>query len=69
MVEILLTYAHHGASLLRLDAIGFMWKDLGTGCMHLPQVRVLTERTRNSNRMLSTVLCMAWEAPSFLASE
>jgi len=34
---VLLFYAEQGASLLRLDAIGFLWKEIGTTCMHLPQ--------------------------------
>jgi len=37
IVEVLLFYAEQGASLLRLDAIGFLWKEIGTTCMHLPQ--------------------------------
>jgi len=37
IVEILLEYARQGARYLRLDAVGFLWKELGTTCMHLPQ--------------------------------
>lgn len=46
----ILDYARHGARFIRLDAIGFIWKDLGTACMHLPEcheiiklIRVLLE--------------------------
>lgn len=38
LTDVLLQYAIKGASSIRLDAIGFMWKESGTGCMHLPQV-------------------------------
>ena len=37
IVELLLFYVKMGAKAIRLDAIGFMWKELGTSCMHLPQ--------------------------------
>jgi glucosylglycerate phosphorylase len=37
MIDILLFYVTQGASLLRLDAVGFLWKEIGTRCMHLPQ--------------------------------
>lgn len=33
----LLDYVAHGARLLRLDAIAFLWKEPGTSCLHLPQ--------------------------------
>ena len=37
VTEVLLNYVAHGAGLLRLDAIAFLWKELGTSCLHLPQ--------------------------------
>jgi glucosylglycerate phosphorylase len=37
IIELLLFYVKMGAKAIRLDAIGFMWKELGTNCMHLPQ--------------------------------
>ncbi|HEX6255000.1 MAG TPA: alpha-amylase family glycosyl hydrolase [Euzebyales bacterium] len=35
--EVLLDYVAKGASILRLDAIAYLWKELGTTCIHLPQ--------------------------------
>lgn len=37
MTEILVEYAFNGATSIRLDAIGFMWKISGTNCMHLKE--------------------------------
>ncbi len=37
IMELLLFYVSKGAKAIRLDAIGFMWKEIGTTCMHLPQ--------------------------------
>lgn len=37
MVQALLFYVEKGATLLRLDAIAYLWKTVGTPCIHLPQ--------------------------------
>ncbi len=37
IIDVLLDYVCHGADFIRLDAIGFMWKKVGTECIHLPQ--------------------------------
>ncbi len=37
VTDILLRYVAHGAGLLRLDAIAFLWKRVGTSCLHLPE--------------------------------
>ena len=46
IVELLLFYAEQGASLIRLDAVGFMWKELSTPCIHLPQCHALIQVMR-----------------------
>ena len=37
MVRVLLHYVTRGARLIRLDAIAYLWKEMGTNCIHLPQ--------------------------------
>jgi len=37
MVQILLDYHRRGADVIRLDAITYLWKELGTSCANLPQ--------------------------------
>jgi sucrose phosphorylase len=37
IIDVLLFYVKNGATLLRLDAIGYMWKEIGTNCIHLKQ--------------------------------
>lgn len=37
IIELLLFYAEKGAGFIRLDAIGYLWKEIGTSCIHLPQ--------------------------------
>lgn len=45
----LLRYVGHGARMLRLDAVAFLWKEVGTPCIHLP-------RTHEIIRLWRTVL-------------
>ena len=37
MIEILLHYVERGAQIIRLDAIAYLWKKIGTSCIHLPE--------------------------------
>ena len=46
MTDILLEYAYKGAASIRLDAIGFIWKESGTSCMHLPQTHAIIQLWR-----------------------
>lgn len=41
IAEVLLTLANKGVDIFRLDAIPYMWKELGTTSMNLPQVHTL----------------------------
>ena len=37
ILDVLLMYAERGADFIRLDAIAYLWKEIGTTCIHLPQ--------------------------------
>jgi sucrose phosphorylase len=45
-VDILLCYIEKGARYIRLDAVAFAWKELGTSCIHLPQTHALVKVLR-----------------------
>ena len=45
--EILLSYAQKGASSIRLDAIGFIWKESGTSSMHLSEAHTIIQLWRD----------------------
>jgi len=47
MLDVLLLYVRHGARVIRLDAIGFLWKEIGTTCMHLPQTHAVVKLMRD----------------------
>ena len=34
VIDVLLDYIDHGADLIRLDAIAYLWKEIGTSCIH-----------------------------------
>ncbi|MFP4495249.1 MAG: sugar phosphorylase [Halochromatium sp.] len=58
-LDILLFYVHHGAQLIRLDAIAYLWKQLGSPCIHLPQTHELVKLLRDLlNLVAPTVLLM-----------
>lgn len=42
MTDNLLYLANRGVDIIRLDAIPYIWKQLGTNCRNLPQVHILT---------------------------
>jgi len=46
MVDVLLHYLMEGASYIRLDAVGFMWKTPGTSCIHLEKTHCLIQLFR-----------------------
>ena len=46
VLEALLFYVDKGARFIRLDAIAFLWKDIGTTCLHLPQTHAVVQLMR-----------------------
>jgi sucrose phosphorylase len=44
--DILLMYAERGAQFIRLDAIAYLWKEIGTPCIHLPQTHAVIQLLR-----------------------
>jgi glycosidase len=47
MVTVLLAYVKQGASILRLDAIAYLWKEVGTDCIHLSQTHDMVKLFRS----------------------
>ena len=46
MIDVLLFYAGQGATILRLDAIAYLWKEIGTNCIHLSQTHDMVKLFR-----------------------
>ncbi|NPV66514.1 MAG: sugar phosphorylase [Anaerolineae bacterium] len=47
MLQVLLEYVTRGANLIRLDAIAYLWKEIGTSCIHLPQTHAVVKLIRD----------------------
>jgi amylosucrase len=59
---IVLHLANLGVEVLRLDAIAFTWKRLGTSCQNQPEVHALTQALRTVARIACPALAFKAEA-------
>jgi sucrose phosphorylase len=46
IIDILLFYISRGAEFIRLDAIAYLWKEIGTSCIHLPPTHRIIQLIR-----------------------
>jgi sucrose phosphorylase len=46
VMRLISLYIDKGASIFRLDAIGFLWKIIGTSCIHLPETHQAVQLMR-----------------------
>ena len=46
LLDALLFYVERGARFIRLDAIAYLWKEIGTSCIHLPQTHRVIQLMR-----------------------
>ncbi|MGC1195530.1 MAG: alpha-amylase family glycosyl hydrolase [Geitlerinemataceae cyanobacterium] len=65
-VEILLFYWQNGSKYFRLDAVGFLWKEIGTPCIHLLQTHAAIKLLRELLQMVdpSAVLITETNVPN-----
>ena len=53
MTDCMLNLCNHGVDIIRLDAVPYIWKALGTTCRNLPQVHTLVRLMR----MVCEIVC------------
>jgi sucrose phosphorylase len=46
ILDVMLFYVQQGARMIRLDAIAYLWKEIGTTCIHLPQTHQIIKLLR-----------------------
>ena len=46
IIDLLLFYVERGVQIIRLDAIAYLWKEIGTSCIHLPQTHAVVKLWR-----------------------
>jgi len=47
VIEILFIYVRHGADIIRLDAVTYLWAEAGTRCVHLDQTHEIIKLFRD----------------------
>jgi glycosidase len=64
-LDILLFYISQGAQIMRLDAVAFLWKTIGTSCIHLPQTHEVIKLYRDILTILApqTILLTETNVP------
>lgn len=62
MAEEMLTLANVGVEVLRLDAVAFIWKQLGTSCENLPEAHLLIQAFNAVARIAAPALLFKSEA-------
>ena len=62
MLEEMLFLANQGTEVLRLDAVAFIWKQLGTSCENLPQAHQIIQAFNALVRMAAPALLFKSEA-------
>ena len=60
--DIVLFLANSGVEVLRLDAIAFLWKRLGTSCQNQPEVHAITQALRAMARIACPAVSFKAEA-------
>lgn len=46
MIEVLLFYVERRARFIRMDAVAYLWKSIGTSCIHLPRTHAMVRLFR-----------------------
>ena len=60
-VKIILLYIKAGARYIRLDAVGYLWKKLGTKCIHLSETHTIVRLLRELLQMIDPNIAIITE--------
>ncbi|RLC09376.1 MAG: sugar phosphorylase [Deltaproteobacteria bacterium] len=61
MVQAMLFYVSQGAKIIRLDAIAYLWKEIGTPCIHLKQTHDMVRLFRRILDMVAPQVALVTE--------
>ncbi|MCP5349338.1 MAG: amylosucrase [Gammaproteobacteria bacterium] len=62
MIDIILYWANRGADIIRLDAVAFLWKRLGTSCQNLREAHLLLQLMKDCCQVTAPGLLFIAEA-------
>lgn len=60
-IKIIIFYIELGIKYIRLDAVGFLWKKIGTTCIHLPETHTIIRLIREICQMLDPTIAIITE--------
>ncbi|WP_089725469.1 sugar phosphorylase [Candidatus Thiosymbion oneisti] len=60
-LDILLFYVRNGARIIRLDAVAYLWKTVGTNCIHLEQTHLVVKILRDVLDLLAPGIILLTE--------
>jgi len=61
VIEILLLYVRHGADIIRLDAVSYLWAEPGTRCIHLEQTHEIVKLFRDVLNLVAPTVALITE--------
>jgi amylosucrase len=62
IVDVIMNLANKGAEVMRLDAVAFMWKRMGTNCQNQPEVHDILQALRAATRISAPAVIHKAEA-------
>lgn len=62
VVDVMLFYVSKGVDILRLDAVPYLWKELGTSCLNLKQSHIIVQILRDILNMAAPHVSILVEA-------
>ena len=60
-IKIILFYLQVGSKYIRLDAVGFLWKRVGTSCIHLPETHAMIRFLREMLQIVNPSVALITE--------
>jgi sucrose phosphorylase len=60
-IKIILFYVERGAKYIRLDAVGYLWKKIGTPCIHLKETHLMIRLIREILQMVNADMALITE--------
>lgn len=61
MIKVLFFYLRQGSRIVRLDAIAFLWKEIGTSCLHLPETHEVVKLMRDITSFINPSIILLTE--------
>jgi amylosucrase len=62
IVDVILFWANHGADIVRLDAVAFLWKKIGTSCQNLREAHLILQLMKDCCQVTAPGLLFIAEA-------